>query len=289
VPVPSRSAAATHEPAADPGEALYLAAHETHFRKGDFAAASQRKRSRALKMSLWLPLAAAFVAGTAWAGATGRLAPAVRAIAYAVLPAKPSSSPPPTPSPAAKPVAALEAAPVAEPVPANEPAPLIDPTPAIAAAPAIAPAPTAEPAPAIEAAPSTRVRPKAVPSPANEVEQPATVDDRSSEKVPVPSRSAAATHEPAADPGEALYLAAHETHFRKGDFAAALAAWDRYLAAAPQGQFVPDASFNRAIALFKLGRTQEGVAALKPFAAGAYGGYRRAEAQKLIDAAQKTP
>ena len=37
--------------------------------------AAQRKRSRVLKMSVWLPIAAAFVATTAWAGATGRFAP----------------------------------------------------------------------------------------------------------------------------------------------------------------------------------------------------------------------
>ena len=54
------------------------------------------------------------------------------------------------------------------------------------------------------------------------------------------------------------------------------------------GRFAPEARWNRAIALFKLGRRDEAVAALQPFADGAYGGYRRAEATRLIGAASNS-
>jgi hypothetical protein len=84
---------------------------------------------------------------------------------------------------------------------------------------------------------------------------------------------------------ETLYAAAHEAHFHGTDYAAALAAWDRYLAAAPQGRFVVEAKFNRAIALVKLERFDDAVAALRPFADGEVlpQNYRRDEAARLIE------
>ena len=47
--------------------------------------AAQRKRSRVFKMAVWLPIAAAFVATTAWAGATGRFAAAVHLLSHVVM------------------------------------------------------------------------------------------------------------------------------------------------------------------------------------------------------------
>jgi hypothetical protein len=79
-----------------------------------------------------------------------------------------------------------------------------------------------------------------------------------------------------------LYRAAHEAHFVRGDFAAALLAWDRYLQFAHKGQFVPEARFNRALALVRLGRKQLAIEALEPFAQGAYGNYRSEEARRLL-------
>jgi hypothetical protein len=82
---------------------------------------------------------------------------------------------------------------------------------------------------------------------------------------------------------DALYRDAHEAHFVRRDPAAALAAWDRYLAAAgPGGRFALEARYNRAISLVRLGRRDEAAAALRPFAAGEYGGYRRDEAAQLL-------
>ena len=66
------------------------------------------------------------------------------------------------------------------------------------------------------------------------------------------------------------------------DFAAALVAWDRYLAS-DGGPLATEARYNRAIALAHLGRTDEATQALRPFADGDYGGYRQHEARALID------
>jgi hypothetical protein len=82
---------------------------------------------------------------------------------------------------------------------------------------------------------------------------------------------------------DALYREAHEAHFVRKDPAAALAAWDRYLlAAGPTGRFALEARYNRAIALVRLGRRSEAASALRPFANGDYGGYRRDEARELL-------
>jgi hypothetical protein len=88
---------------------------------------------------------------------------------------------------------------------------------------------------------------------------------------------------PAAPPPspDALYEQAHDAHFVRKDYAAALRAWDRYLALGP-ATFTPEARYNRAIALVRLGRRDEAAAALRPFAAGEYGGYRTREATELL-------
>jgi hypothetical protein len=81
-----------------------------------------------------------------------------------------------------------------------------------------------------------------------------------------------------------LYAAAHRAHFVSHDPGAALAAWDAYLAAYPNGRFALEARYNRALSLVRLGRLAEARAALAPFADGTAGGYRRREARELLDA-----
>jgi len=78
------------------------------------------------------------------------------------------------------------------------------------------------------------------------------------------------------------YRLAHEAHFVKKDPAAALLAWNEYLAHAPKGRLALEARYNQALCLLKLGRTQEARHALVPFVAGSYGSYRRQEARALI-------
>jgi len=81
---------------------------------------------------------------------------------------------------------------------------------------------------------------------------------------------------------DALYRRAFEA-YRDHDDAAALAAWDAYLAGAGSAaRFAPEARFGRAAALVRLGRKDEARAALAPFARGDYGDYRRDEARALL-------
>ena len=64
----------------------------------------------------------------------------------------------------------------------------------------------------------------------------------------------------------------------------ALEAWDAYLRLAEHGVLVPEARYNRALCLMRLGRKLEAKAALTPFARGVYGSYRRQEAESLLEA-----
>src|SRR5262249_28656585 len=71
-------------------------------------AAPEANRKRRAKLFMILPLAAAFAASTAWAGATGRITLMVHAIAHSLAPAHPADEQqipqlPPTPSPALAP------------------------------------------------------------------------------------------------------------------------------------------------------------------------------------------
>ncbi len=130
--------------------------------------------------------------------------------------------------------------------------------------PAPPPAPVAPPAVAMPAEPAPSIEPPLPTTP----------------PAPPPVRSA---RTPALVDVDALYREAHDAHFARRDYAAAVGAWDRYLAAAgPGGRFVVEARYNRAIALVRAGRRAEAAAALRPFADGDYGGYRRDEARELL-------
>ncbi len=109
--------------------------------------------------------------------------------------------------------------------------------------------------------------------------------------VAAPSRVPKDVATPDAGPSEedALYLRAHQAHFVAHDAAAALRGWDDYLRAYPSGRFAIEARYNRALALVRLARYAEARAALAPFAAGTYGGYRQREARALLDAMDAGP
>jgi hypothetical protein len=80
-----------------------------------------------------------------------------------------------------------------------------------------------------------------------------------------------------------LYARAHEAHFTRDAPRAALAAWNQYLRQYPNGAFVPDARYNRALCLLRLRQLDAAALALRPFADGAFHGYRRVEADTLLD------
>ena len=100
---------------------------------------------------------------------------------------------------------------------------------------------------------------------------------------PVAARARHLAHSAHWAPRGSAHLAAARALSR----AAALRAWDAYLAAAPSGRFAPEARYNRALCLVRLGRKDDAERALRPFADGAYGSYRRDEAKALIEALQR--
>ncbi len=103
---------------------------------------------------------------------------------------------------------------------------------------------------------------------------------------PISTRAGLVRH----DDGEArAYGQAHAAHFVADAPAEALGLWDAYLRRYPRGTFVPEAQFNRALCLLRLGRRDEARAALRPFAAGELGGYRQREASTLIDWTEPAP
>ncbi|HET6147883.1 MAG TPA: hypothetical protein VFH68_10155 [Polyangia bacterium] len=79
------------------------------------------------------------------------------------------------------------------------------------------------------------------------------------------------------------YGRAHRAHFIDDAPARALAAWNAYLAAFPHGSLAPEASYNRAICLIRVGSYGQAARALRPFANGPARGYRRDEARQLLD------
>lgn len=244
-----------------------------------------RERRRSFARWVVLPAAAVLVASTAWAGVTGRLTPALSVVLESLHAER-------TP-PAAHDAATASAG---TPRPSNaEPAsePRVAPAPAsaeLAPEPAAAPSLASEPprasAPSLASEPSLAAEPPRKGASAA-LAPPSTASPRS------PTATASRAAEPAAaaapsasapDPHAALFAEAHRLHFTERDPARALAAWDRYLAVAPDGRFSPEARYNRALALVRLGRHAEATSELAAFARGAYGSYRRDDAQSLLDA-----
>jgi hypothetical protein len=141
------------------------------------------------------------------------------------------------------------------------------PVPTVAAAVPVAPAADAPVEPAVVVAPALAASVAPAPRPARRLRS---------------EQSVAASAEPTTAPPD-LYRVAHQLHFHGDDPGAAVVAWDAYLASAAGGRFAIEARYNRAIALIRLRRYPEAIAALAPFARGevAPTGYRQVEAQRL--------
>ena len=207
----------------------------------------RRGRSR---RALLLPLAAIFVGSTAFAGVNGSLSKVFRSALDAAGFASSEE--------VALDVSESDASPRRPGASALEGRPQAaklpkeePPTAEIEKAPE--PTPSAEPRPpgaALEAVPSTVVQPKV------------------------------------AD-GHELYRQGHRAHFKEGDHARALEAYDAYLKQQPNGRFAVDARYNRALCLVRLGRHAEAEESLGDFARGEYGEYRQEDARRLLEALER--
>lgn len=247
---------------------------------------AQRAR-RLTTVRVAVPLAAVLVGSAAWASAARWFPDAWNDIAsqLGVSVADPPDAPPAPPtsralrSPRRASDADAPAPPELDPAAPPEPSVAELAPPAPLPAPPLAPTAPPEVAPAPRRAPVVAVAPPA----------------RSSSSAPSAASSTKAARPPAGDPqaiqrppagpdADALYQAAHRAHFVDRNPAAALAAWNDYLAAAPRGRFAVEAQYNRALCLVRLGRTDEARRALEPFAQGAFGGYRQTESRSLLDA-----
>ncbi len=206
-------------------------------------AASARERTKGRRVVRWVaPLAAALAVSTAWAGSRGALPSLWHRVAH-VLAGRDD---------------------VATTIATSRPSPPVATAPKTSVSPEAAPS-SDVPVVAIDTLPRARVSGAlgklVAPTPAADSDQTAHADADAIEL--------------------ALYAKAHRAHFVDGDPRAALDAWDAYLAAEPDGRFAPEARYNRALTLLRLGRRAEAREALVPFTQGAY---RAEEARELVRA-----
>jgi TolA-binding protein len=79
-----------------------------------------------------------------------------------------------------------------------------------------------------------------------------------------------------------LYEKAHRLHFHEGQSAGALRLWDAYIEQFPTGRFLPEARFNRAVCLVRLGALERARAALEQIIAERAANYSTEQAHGLL-------
>jgi hypothetical protein len=243
----------------------------------------RERRQRILRWAVFSPLASLLLVGSAWAQSTGKWPVVWRAVT-AVFVSAPAEPEPVQGSShegsAASPKEGRQAAAAPEidaPLPSaphlgtQPPEAGVEPSAASAAEP-----PAAKPSEA-----ARRTRPRAVSTNTRDQGPPAppSAGKRSAdsiEKRPAP--------DVASDPELASFRAAHDLHFQNAQPRKAIDAYAAYLDAFPDGRFVPEARYNTALNWIKLGDKKRAREALRPFASGRHGDYRREEAEQLLNA-----
>ncbi len=223
------------------------------------ASVHDERVKRRTRWAFLIPIAATFIAASAFGAATGKTR-AVMLVITRALGIHRENALPLRPAPRRPTARAVEASAAVAPPPAVPPP--------SAGTEVILPPP--EP-------------PAPEPSPARKAPAPGLAGN-STFSAAAPPHALPAAGDAAADPTFELYRTAHHVHFVEHDDARALGAWDAYLKAAPRGALAPEARYNRALCLVRLHRNDEARAALKPFAEGGYGTYRREDAQRLLAA-----
>ncbi len=136
-----------------------------------------------------------------------------------------------------------------------------------------APASPPPPAPSVELEPAPSEPPEAMPTRATSAH--ATRRARATRPTPPVAL------DPAARAERERFETAHRLHFGGGAPERTLAAWDDYLGAYPAGRYAPEARYNRALTLIRLGRTDAASDALEDLRRR---GFRSREAGALLDA-----
>jgi TolA-binding protein len=79
-----------------------------------------------------------------------------------------------------------------------------------------------------------------------------------------------------------LYERAHRAHFHEGSARAALRLWNEYLARFPHGRLLPEAQFNRAVCLVRLGDIERAREILLRLTAAPGSDHPKEQAEKLL-------
>ncbi len=271
------------------------------------------RRASAQRWAVATPLVLLLVTSTAIAAATGALPGVWQKVKQLVAPAEqtvagPSAAPPAPEAPrrAGTPAtgqvrSAAEPAQPAQPATAPLPAPEVAPLAQDLAPPAEAPVPSeqarneqaiASPPVALQhdlqvqraGAPARKEPLRAADAATASTPAPRAEQPPAPPAAPEAAASPPAATAPPASPANPLqpFRAAQRLQFKDKNWLAALAAWDAYLLQSPRDALAPEARWNRAICLLRLERTAEARQALQPFAQGAEGGYRQAQAVDLL-------
>jgi hypothetical protein len=242
--------------------------------RGKVTPLRQSERKKTLR---WvLPLAAAFIAGSAFAATPGAvdgmLSAVERYLDIELFGRAHHAEHKPSARDTKPEVDSLQPSPLSSVTPDPDLVPLSEPEPEPAPE-----SPSLSPSPSIPHATHRPVRPsRPEEAPMQPTAEAPTETVEQSKVAPGPSRDLA------------LYNKAHELHFRERRYNEALFAWEEYLGLTPTPTFALEARYNRALCLLRLGHYEEARAALVPFAEGRYlNGYRRDEATRFIQALDK--